>query len=259
MVYKYYSPKCYNIDAIINRYFYFSKIGTLNDPFDCSIYILRMLKIDRLIPNSAKLNLERELSKYGTCSFSRTPNNMVMWAHYADNYKGFVVEFDDHEFEKLRTTVSATSYIPLKIPYFSVQYIESVDDSESSINYPLEGKEELQISELAKHINDKKILDKFFLYAYSLKYKLWQYEEETRLFAGNAIRGKQPHPDVKYLETGYKIPMPNNCIKSIICGHNMDSCMLDFLKELTRKRNIPLKQTYVSDESFEILIKDCDE
>nr|WP_087147045.1 DUF2971 domain-containing protein [Crenothrix polyspora] len=34
-----------------------------------------------------------EFDKYGICSLSRTPLNLLMWAHYAKDHKGFVIEF----------------------------------------------------------------------------------------------------------------------------------------------------------------------
>ncbi|TOC13300.1 hypothetical protein CGJ90_24575, partial [Vibrio parahaemolyticus] len=33
-------------------------------------------------------------SSFGICSLSKTFENILMWSHYADNHKGFVVEFE---------------------------------------------------------------------------------------------------------------------------------------------------------------------
>ena len=34
LIYKYYAPNEYNLDALLNHYFWFSKRECLNDPFD---------------------------------------------------------------------------------------------------------------------------------------------------------------------------------------------------------------------------------
>ena len=34
LIYKYYAPNEYNLDALLNHYFWFSKRASLNDPFD---------------------------------------------------------------------------------------------------------------------------------------------------------------------------------------------------------------------------------
>lgn len=34
-------------------------------------------------------------SKYGILCLAEAPDNLLMWAHYADCHRGFVVQFDD--------------------------------------------------------------------------------------------------------------------------------------------------------------------
>jgi hypothetical protein len=34
-------------------------------------------------------------SKYGILSLSETHDNLLMWAHYADHHRGFVIQFDE--------------------------------------------------------------------------------------------------------------------------------------------------------------------
>ena len=41
LVYKYYAPKDYNLDAIEKQYFYFRHVSKLNDPFDSNILLFQ--------------------------------------------------------------------------------------------------------------------------------------------------------------------------------------------------------------------------
>ena len=38
--------------------------------------------------------IEDEMQKFVICCFTKTNNNLLMWAHYANNHKGFCVEYD---------------------------------------------------------------------------------------------------------------------------------------------------------------------
>lgn len=49
--------------------------------------------------NSNKIARSTLDSKYGILSLSETHDNLLMWAHYADNHRGFVIQFDEtHSF-----------------------------------------------------------------------------------------------------------------------------------------------------------------
>jgi len=98
----------------------FSMPTDFNDPFDCFPFIdpkqvtdealkplLKKLPIspaDRLSQKKVlKRNLQRSIesgnylgdfnSHIGVCCLSRSATEPLMWAHYADNHRGFVVEF----------------------------------------------------------------------------------------------------------------------------------------------------------------------
>ncbi|WP_237666006.1 DUF2971 domain-containing protein, partial [Vibrio sp. V31_P5A7T61] len=48
--------------------------------------------------NYSKLNIH-PLESLGVISFTEDKENLLMWSHYADQHKGFVIEFDiEHEF-----------------------------------------------------------------------------------------------------------------------------------------------------------------
>lgn len=49
---------------------------------------------DDSIINDIAGNIQENLSELGIISFTEDYNNPLMWAHYADDHRGFVVEFD---------------------------------------------------------------------------------------------------------------------------------------------------------------------
>lgn len=104
----------------------FSSCNEFNDPFDCIVEFDtdkargHLLKRNDLLHKSGALiglspaqkiirkhefvnklvgQLERDAflndiaTKWGVCSLSTTPTNILMWSHYADHHRGFVVEF----------------------------------------------------------------------------------------------------------------------------------------------------------------------
>ena len=72
-----------NMEIIKNHKFYLSDPKYFNDPFDCQMQIYPY--------TNDKDNLKNNI---GIRCFSSTYNNILMWSHYADEHKGFCIEFD---------------------------------------------------------------------------------------------------------------------------------------------------------------------
>ena len=102
LIYKYYAPNEYNLDALLNHYFWFSKRECLNDPFDIgnfekgkqsqSLHNKLFLKfiLDLGISETGAQSL---IPEYAICSFSRNELNKQMWAYYAKDYSGWCLAF----------------------------------------------------------------------------------------------------------------------------------------------------------------------
>lgn len=111
ILYKYraYLPRA--LEILTEREVYFATPDQLNDPYDCRISIRRALeeaieKADRDGNRTVQERLERlramdqifekmesDIGSVGVLSLSRTPTNVVMWAHYAENHRGFCAGF----------------------------------------------------------------------------------------------------------------------------------------------------------------------
>ena len=247
IVYKYYSPASYNFDAIEKGYFYFSKAEKLNDPFDVSLKLINASPnfkalIRRLFPNIH----ETFSNKYGTCSFSKDGLNKPMWASYADNYRGFVVEYDEDKFEEI------TQNLCMPVPYFDVNYVDecpNLDVKGIRIPYRNIGEKETQYFVLNDdNIKDPKTIDKIFQYLWSIKEKEgWNHEKEIRMFLGN-VPTTYHSKLIDYCKDGYKVPFPLNCLRRIIIGYNMEKQNID--------RMVNIRQLYGLQNLYTIRMSD---
>lgn len=237
MVFKYYSPNCYNVEAFEKQYFWFSRVSKLNDPYDSSYSLIQSESFKEKLGLSA--NAADIMKEYATCSFAKHNNNMALWAYYAQSFKGFCLGFDDSTFESMNTSYQA------RFIFHEVQYVdEPINcnnlDASFHINDVDGNCETYKLSDCLE--GDLKKADKFFIYLAFLKEKtVWGNEEEMRMFIGKDFMGRQNMPKgVVESPNGYKINMPQNAIKSIVLGHNSDECIRRKLIEIAEQNNLPV-------------------
>lgn len=251
-VYKYYSPADYNFDAIEKGYFFFSKAEKLNDPFDVSLKLINestkfKALVERLFPNEH----ETFSNKYGICSFSTDGLNKPMWSKYADNYRGFVVEYDEEQFEMI------TKNLCMPIPYFDVHYVDkcpNLDTKDMKIHYRNIGEKEDSFFLLNDNsIRDPKNLDRVFQYLWSIKEKEgWSHEKERRMFLGN-VATSILSSKITYEDAGYKVPFPKKCLKRIIIGYNMEGNNVERMNNICNAYGLQgLHSIHVSDKPFDL-------
>ena len=197
----------------------FTSPSEFNDPFDCDpemderkhLKYIREERKDLLkkVGNSWRLspaeriqkkgvmlkNLEiafkngefgqKAVNGVGICSLSRDPLNLLMWAHYAKDHTGFVIEFC--------------------IPLQSQTYYEE-DAKKEAINWlvPLEVKYEKEKPIISPYDDDGVNGDKRFL----IKGHDWEYEQEERVV--DYLRGPGIHPYERKI-----------ILKSVIAGMRM--------------------------------------
>ncbi len=127
-------------DILVNNRFHTALYTELNDPMEGLFqYTLDIPKrfIDNIKENKRKLRL---------CSFSKTYRNLLLWAHYADGFRGICIE--------------------IKVGNSDSFEIKKVNYSRSGVLFSTQNK--LEINEAPK-----KIL--------SHKHIVWKYEQEARL------------------------------------------------------------------------------
>lgn len=252
MVYKYYSPDHYNICAFEHQYFFFSKVKKLNDPFDTSYSLVQSESFRKKL--GLPDNAGDVMKEYATCSFGKHNNNMALWAHYAQSFKGFCLGFDDSTFESMNLIYQS------RFIFQEVQYVDELincnnPDASFHIKNADGNCETYKLSDCLE--GDPKVADKFFIYLAFLKERtVWGNEEEMRLFIGKDFLVRETSIEgVVKTPNGYKINMPKNAIKSIVLGHNIKEGVRKELVRIAKKINIPIYIT-ATNIPFNIDIKD---
>lgn len=195
-LYKYYSDTPEKLDAVKNNKMWYSAPCNFNDVFDCDISIdkekifneaLKLLPDNRSIrPGSKKwkdskvtinkilevLQVEFDSLKdtVGVSCLSELDDSLLMWAHYANNHRGFCVEYDLMEINNvLKFTAIPVIYSKEKtcFNFFDLNSIEN------------EG------------------LFKLFIQSLSSKSPEWSYEKEWRIIRDQGACGDKWNAEKK--------------------------------------------------------------
>jgi hypothetical protein len=165
----------------------------------------------------------------GILSLTESPDNLLMWAHYADNHRGMIVEFDGNDaFFNRKRTDGDEFYHLRKVVYASAR--------------PRGNLVEMGIQE-------------FLL----TKSSDWAYEQEWRILAPLTEATRVvPHSEFDV----HLFPLPPACVKSVIFGARMSdndkSTIIGALKSTTLKR-VLAKQAVLDDVRFAVRIIDVPE
>ncbi|MBU2060321.1 MAG: DUF2971 domain-containing protein [Bacteroidetes bacterium] len=93
-VFKYYSTNKFSLESFELKYLYHSNYKDFNDPFDCNMDLICFEKEKKRSKLKKKeVIIKENFSNIGICCFSRNINSILMWSHYAENHKGFCLEF----------------------------------------------------------------------------------------------------------------------------------------------------------------------
>lgn len=210
----------------------FTKPSEFNDPFDCDPehdsekseefiesrpdLVQKVAELLNLSPDQMpvkKLQMVERLrnsikgghfgqpasDNVGICCLSKDPLNLLMWAHYADHHKGFVVEFD--------------------IP------VESYDKPESEVEFfELLVPQEVIYTQKKPIVKNKDSLEMKLEKQFLTKGQDWVYEQEERVV--DYIRKAGIH--------SYKRDI---ILCSVIAGLRMEDSNYDLLKTILHRLN----------------------
>lgn len=110
-LYKYYRVNVNTINAIKKPYLWYTSLDKYNDPYEGLCNPKSDYTLDEINTWMSRISQARYVSKEHfykglneamladlrnsrVCCFSRKCNDILMWAHYADSYKGICVEYD---------------------------------------------------------------------------------------------------------------------------------------------------------------------
>lgn len=154
----------------------------------------------------------------GILSLTTEFDNLLMWAHYSNEHKGFVVEFDsENDFFKMK------------------------DD-----NYIYKGIQKVNYSKIRPH---KFLIENEWEEIFLTKSEEWSYENEYRI-----IQRLQDADEVKGNISLFKFP--KEMIQAIYCGCNMNTLKKERIIEIIKNDNelnhIKVFEMKLSDKYYEL-------
>lgn len=124
-----------------------------------------------------------QIQRFAFCALSETPDNILMWSHYASSHTGIVIGFDfpniDYHFQKVR--------------YLS--------------NLP-----KLSLKHYAKVLMNKDYNPEFFIKDISIKSKEWNYEKEWRVWGDRSGYYKYHAEQIKEIYFGINCEIETKAI-----------------------------------------------
>ena len=161
-------------------------------------------------------------SGQGIFSLSRVNDNLLMWAHYSDSHRGFVLGIDEsHPFFHSPNALGQPTQ-PQNVVYSSRRVVNQPGDDRAY-----------------SQLMCRKSID-------------WAYEEEVRVFKNfpPVEAGSEPHPPDKI----HLFSLPTECIKQLFIGANAKPEVRERLIELAQNRPVPIDvfESYLSEERFEL-------
>lgn len=162
-----------------------------NDPFE--LFLGVDLKIGSELLAFYR-DVIQEIPQWPTTCFSRFPTITPMWAHYAQNHSGFVLEFD----------VDALNEA---FPRVGLKRVAYKDAPEPSIEGMIQ---RAAVTKKPRH--SIWLQDAVFFHSYFSKHTAWSYEAEVRLVASE--------DDIEDVGGNLILFIPLNCVTSIVVGKN---------------------------------------
>ena len=214
--------------AISSDKIWLSRVDKLNDPFECWNISLDPDKLIGLLNrqspeysvnkdfmykfvNFMETYFEKYRNEFLICSMTKSGiSNMPLWAHYSNNSKGFVLEYE----------------------VIDTHMMEPVNYAHSKL-----GIESLFFSEIAKILQDDEyppnVINAIQFYNILTKHISWSYEEEIRIVSIND-EGLENGKLVNTKDVGIRL-------SAIYTGMQCCEKHVEWLKYVAEHKEIPLK------------------
>ena len=202
----------------------FTPIEELNDPFESLISMHKegsespffaLLRLAQVDMNPVLHSMLNTFTRTGVLSLTTDSANILMWAHYADNHRGFVFEFDTND--EFFSGIDAVIYSEERL------YFDGIKDSKKH-----------KSSLLYRNIFHKS--------------NHWSYENEWRLFKPWIHK----LPQIKEGVIGL-VECPINSLKSITLGMRTPDILKEAAMAFCRENtHIKLYQAKLHPAKFEI-------
>ena len=236
-VFRYSPADYYNIRGLKTQSLFLTPVGNMNDVFEgvsCKI-------TDEVINKLEQLSDIAYLK-----SFSEEKNNLLLWAHYAQNYSGMCVEYDFGQLSE-----------DLLYHFFPVYYSSKRLVSRNLEHTIVEHKDSKRMNEENCCLNECDFI-KDIMSLFLTKSTIWDYEKEWRIVAThpqifNVAEDLDDDQEVLYRINSQQISVAG-CIKSVYLGPQMKQNIKEHIVEICRNRlgNIPVYSTKLSKDKYEL-------
>ena len=236
-IYKY---TTYRSDFFDNFYLKLSCFGEFNDPFEMVIgnYLASIPQEEAEEITSYSNNLKDAASyidaywdaqcgvraSTGVVCFTTKYDNLLMWAHYANNHSGICIEFD-----------SSAEHFNGK---FKDNRYENIGILKK-VNYQLERPTYIEPQEIENNTS-----------SWFIKSHEWEYEEEQRILISLDMAKQNDSKSMYFFE------LDPSVIKSIILGCQMDNSKKEEIFNKCQKLGIKVKESFIHSHQFKLDIVD---
>jgi len=209
-----------------NNNIWLSKYTNLNDPFEGNNMYINNPELEQNGWNTEelrKVNLKMQ-QQFFIASFCEKLDLIPMWAHYANNHKGFCIEYD---------IINKKCIIPIRydskryeISHFITEFLNNIH----------------KLDKLNKKVEDDENYRKQFAFFFAVtftKHLSWSYEEEYRVIDIRENDNNKSGESVNISDLGL-------CVNKIYSGINCDKENKEMLKKTCVKLNCEMEEMYVN-------------
>jgi len=134
-----------------------------------------MDKLEGALPR-LNADVRSQLASSKILCLTESPDNAVMWTHYADTHRGVVIRLRDYpEFDSPYITAKPVNYVAETPRLVDEEFLSDMLSGRTSFNV-------------------KALLERL-VYTKSVG---WSYEREWRIYSGNGRRKDAPHEDLRF-------------------------------------------------------------
>ena len=117
------------LNSVRNNTIWASTCYEFNDPYECQfLYLNEDTLVEMGIPNPQRAKelwdsiMEEIRTRITTICFTQNSNDMLMWAHYANNHKGFCVEYSIDNYKNFYPVIYSQNRINVQALFIELIY-----------------------------------------------------------------------------------------------------------------------------------------
>ena len=215
--YKYLRPDYYAIRNFETNQLMCSNPKKFNDIFE------GMVNSDDLKPEDTKPIIEKACNAVSISCFSERWDNLLMYAHYTNSFKGFCLEYD---FGLIVDSILSQMYFFPVIYHAQPCTLARMNELSGDIDHIMSKMESGSI--ITEKVDD---LISYFIH----KVSIWEYEKEWRFIIPisqywNFFKNKDVHADYHFIQ-GF------DCVSAVYLSPNIDRVIKEHLCDIVKRKN----------------------